>query len=163
MQTQAPPSSVITAMCERRWIKKAKTGTTLAVQWLRLCSRAEGPGFNPWSEDPTGTKMKHSQINKYFFKKTWITYEVKIIFLKSRNRFIRALLSFVYYMRSLHPFIFLLISKHLVSTYSVLRRKKQSSDNIDLEYEGPEFNKWLLQVFWWMTLGKLFNPYKPGT
>ena len=66
-------------------------------------------------------------------------------------------------MRSLHPSIFLFISKHLVSTYSVLRRKKQSSESIDLEYKGPEFNKWLLQLLKWVTLGKLFSPCKSGT
>lgn len=53
--------------------------------------------------------------------------------------------------------------QHLVSTCSVLRRKKQSSESIGLEFERPEFNKWCLRLSKWVTVGKLFNPSKPDT
>ena len=52
--------------------QEEELGTSLVVEWIRLCSQGRGPGFSPWS----GNKISHaatkplcSQINKKnFFK-----------------------------------------------------------------------------------------------
>ena len=54
-------------------LKIYETGTSLTVQWPRLCaSSARGQGFNPWSGNsiPRATRQtQHSQISKYFKNK----------------------------------------------------------------------------------------------
>ena len=46
-------------MVNTRFALKADSGTSVVVQWLRLCApNAEGPGFNPWS----GNQVPHTTI-----------------------------------------------------------------------------------------------------
>ena len=35
--------------CANLYLKKRLLGTSLVVQWLRLCSQGRGPGFDPWA------------------------------------------------------------------------------------------------------------------
>ena len=43
-----------------------QTGTSLVVQWLRLCLQCRGRGFNPWigNKDPTCLKAKTQNIKQ---------------------------------------------------------------------------------------------------
>ena len=67
-------------------VKRARLGTSLVVQWLRLHAPDAGSQFNTWSRNETShatAKTWHSQIN--FFKKKKLVIETTTLMYTSQD------------------------------------------------------------------------------
>ena len=68
--SEAPQGIPVCSHVKNPWL-----GTSLVVQWLRLCSHCRGHGFNPWlvSEDPVcHVVWPKNNFKKSFFKESLV-------------------------------------------------------------------------------------------
>ena len=60
------------------WLKLIG-GTSLVVQWLRLCSQCQGPAFDPWSGNQisqAATRISHTvSKNPKFYSKDPVCFK----------------------------------------------------------------------------------------